>query len=75
MFVTHTINKQDLDDAVRAFKRAVEIDPEFVLAHSALGVSYSTYVMKGMVESRTTTRPKPHANARSSSIRLRSSRG
>ncbi len=48
MFVTHTINKQDLDDAVLAFKRAVEIDPEFVLAHSALGVSYSTYVMKGM---------------------------
>jgi serine/threonine-protein kinase len=48
MFVTHTLNKLDLDEAVDAFRHAVGIDPEFVLAYSALGVAYSTYVMKGM---------------------------
>ncbi len=48
MFVTHTLHKQDLDEAVEAFRSAVGIDPEFMLAYSALGVSYSTYVMKGM---------------------------
>ena len=47
-FVTHTLNRQDLDDAVAAFQSAVGLDPEFALAYSALGVSYSTYVMKGM---------------------------
>jgi serine/threonine-protein kinase len=47
-FVTHTLNRADLDGAVAAFRRAVELDPEFALAYSALGVSYSTYVMKGM---------------------------
>ena len=47
-FVTHTLNRKDLDEACAAFKRAIELDPNFVLAHSALGVCLSTYVMKGM---------------------------
>jgi serine/threonine-protein kinase len=47
-FVTHSLDRNDLDNAVLAFKRAIELDPEFTLAWSGLGVSYSTYVMKGM---------------------------
>ncbi len=47
-FVTHTLNRKDLDEACSAFKRAIALDPDFVLAHSALGVAFSTYVMKGM---------------------------
>lgn len=47
-FVTHTLDRADLDEAVKAFRDAVEMDPAFALAWSALGASYSTYVMKGM---------------------------
>ena len=47
-FVTHTLARADLDGAVAAYRRAVELDPEFALAYSSLGASYSTYVMKGM---------------------------
>lgn len=47
-FVTHTLNREDLDEAVLAFKRATELDPQFSNAYSSLGVCYSTYVMKGM---------------------------
>lgn len=47
-FVTHSLARRDLDDAVSAFKSAIDIDPEFTLAWSALGVCYATYVMKGM---------------------------
>lgn len=47
-FVSQTNKREDLDGAVAAFKQAVELDPNFVLAYSALGVCYSNYVMKGM---------------------------
>src|SRR5207249_4529346 len=36
------------DNAADAFRKAIALDPTFVLAHSALGVCYATYVTKGM---------------------------
>lgn len=47
-FITHTLKREDLDEAVDTFRRAVAIDPNYALAHSALGVCLATYVMKGM---------------------------
>jgi serine/threonine-protein kinase len=47
-FSTQTLERQDLDDAVETFRRAIELDPNYAHAHSALGVCLTTYVMKGM---------------------------
>jgi serine/threonine protein kinase/tetratricopeptide (TPR) repeat protein len=47
-FVTHSLARKDLDGACDAYKAALDLDPEFTLAWSGLGVCYSTYVMKGM---------------------------
>jgi eukaryotic-like serine/threonine-protein kinase len=47
-FTTHTLDREDLDEAVKTFRRAIELDPNYALAHGALGETLATYVMKGM---------------------------
>ena len=47
-FIYHTIEREHLDSAIEHFRRALEIDPKFALAHSALGSCYVNRVMKGL---------------------------
>jgi serine/threonine-protein kinase len=47
-FITQTLDIADLDAAVEHFAGAVEMDPDFALAHSGLGVCYLNYILKGM---------------------------
>jgi eukaryotic-like serine/threonine-protein kinase len=49
-FIYHTISRADLDSAITHFERATELDPEFALAHSALGGCYVNRVLKGLGE-------------------------
>ncbi|HEV2764775.1 MAG TPA: tetratricopeptide repeat protein, partial [Pyrinomonadaceae bacterium] len=46
-FVYHTLAPEDSDAAIRHFQRAIEIDPDFALAHCALGGAYANRVIKG----------------------------
>jgi len=47
-FIYHTIEREDLDSAIEHFRRAIEIDPQFALAYSALGSCYVNRVLKGL---------------------------
>jgi serine/threonine-protein kinase len=47
-FTTQTLDKADLEGSVAQFGNALELDPNFALAHSGLGVCYLDYVLKGM---------------------------
>jgi eukaryotic-like serine/threonine-protein kinase len=47
-FIYHTIEREHLDAAIEHFRRAIEIDPNFALAHSALGSCYVNRVLKGL---------------------------
>jgi len=47
-FIYHTLEREHLDSAIEHFRRAIEIDPKFALAYSALGSCYVTRVMKGL---------------------------
>ncbi len=49
-FIYHTIAREDVDSAIEHFKRAIELDPNFALAHSALGGCYVNRVLKGLGE-------------------------
>src|SRR5439155_14277196 len=49
-FIYHTISRADLDSAINHFERATELDPNFALAHSALGSCYVNRVLKGLGE-------------------------
>ncbi|HAF24484.1 MAG TPA: hypothetical protein DCK93_16535 [Blastocatellia bacterium] len=49
-FVYHTLSRADVDSAIEHFKRAIELDPGFGLAHSALGGCYVNRVLKGLGE-------------------------
>jgi eukaryotic-like serine/threonine-protein kinase len=49
-FIYHTISRADLDAAISHFERATELDPNFALAHSALGGCYVNRVLKGLGE-------------------------
>jgi serine/threonine protein kinase/tetratricopeptide (TPR) repeat protein len=49
-FIYHTISRADLDSAIDHFERAIELDPNFALAHSALGSCYVNRVLKGLGE-------------------------
>jgi len=51
-FIYHTIARADVDSAIEHFQRAVELDPQFAQAHSALGGCYVNRVMKGLGEAR-----------------------
>ena len=47
-FIYHTILREHLDAAIEHFRRALEIDPNFALAYSALGSCYVNRVLKGL---------------------------
>src|SRR6185436_7479401 len=47
-FITQTLDISDLESAIDLFSKAVELDPNFALAHSGLGVCQINYVLKGM---------------------------
>lgn len=47
-FIYHTIEREHLDSAIEHFRRALEIDPNFALAYSALGSCYVNRVLKGL---------------------------
>jgi len=47
-FIYHTIQREHLDAAIEHFRRAIEIDPQFALAYSALGSCYVNRVLKGL---------------------------
>jgi serine/threonine-protein kinase len=47
-FITQTLDIADLESAIDLFGKAVELDPNFALAHSGLGVCQVNYVLKGM---------------------------
>jgi serine/threonine-protein kinase len=49
-FIYHTISRADLESAINHFERAIELDPTFALAHSALGGCYVNRVLKGLGE-------------------------
>ncbi len=51
-FIYHTISRADLDAAISHFQRATELDPNFALAHSALGSCYVNRVLKGLGEAK-----------------------
>ncbi|HJU53130.1 MAG TPA: protein kinase [Pyrinomonadaceae bacterium] len=46
-FIYHTLARADVDAAIEHFKRAAELDPNFVLSWSALGGCYANLVRKG----------------------------
>jgi serine/threonine-protein kinase len=47
-FIYHTTSRVDLDSATDHFERAIEMDPKFALAYSALGSCYVNRVLKGL---------------------------
>jgi serine/threonine-protein kinase len=47
-FIYHTVQREHLDSSIEHFRRAIEIDPNFALAYSALGSSYVNRVLKGL---------------------------
>jgi serine/threonine-protein kinase len=49
-FIYHTISRADLESAINHFERAIELDPSFALAYSALGGCYVNRVLKGLAE-------------------------
>jgi serine/threonine-protein kinase len=47
-FITQTLDIHDLDHSTELFAKAVELDANFALAYSGLGVCELNYVLKGM---------------------------
>jgi serine/threonine-protein kinase len=47
-FIYHTLAREDSDESLAHFRRAVEIDPNFALAWCALGGAYANRVIKGL---------------------------
>ena len=47
-FIYHTIARENIDASIEHFRRAIEIDPNFALAYSALGSCYVNRVLKGL---------------------------
>jgi tetratricopeptide (TPR) repeat protein len=46
-FIYHTLSREDSDESIKHFERAVFLDPNFALAHCALGGAYANRVIKG----------------------------
>lgn len=49
-FIYHTLARRDIDQAIVHFQNAIELDPKFALAYSALGGCYVNRVLKGLGE-------------------------
>src|SRR5215813_4261597 len=49
-FIYHTVMREQVDAAIEHFQRAIELDPNFALAYSALGGCYVNRVLKGLGE-------------------------
>jgi TolB-like protein/Tfp pilus assembly protein PilF len=47
-YIYHSLANEDVEEAIEHFKRAIELDPEFALAHCALGGCYANRVIKSM---------------------------
>ncbi len=47
-FLTQTLDVVDLKMAVTLFKKAIELDQDFALAYSGLGLCFLNYVLKGI---------------------------
>ncbi len=47
-FLTQTLQVQDLEEAIELFESALDMDADFALAHSGLGICYLNYVLKGI---------------------------
>ncbi len=47
-FITQTLDAADLESAIGMFEQATDLDSNFALAHSGLGMCYLNYVLKGM---------------------------
>lgn len=50
-YIYHTLANEDVEEAIQHFRRAVALDPEFALAHCALGGCYANRVIKCMGDS------------------------
>jgi serine/threonine-protein kinase len=49
-FIYHTVAREHIDSAIEHFQRAIQLDPNFALAYSALGGCYVNRVLKGLGE-------------------------
>lgn len=49
-FIYHSVAREHIDSAIKHFQRAIELDPTFALAYSALGGSYVNRALKGLGE-------------------------
>jgi tetratricopeptide (TPR) repeat protein len=49
-FIYHTVAREHIDSAIEHFQRAIQLDPTFALAYSALGGCYVNRVLKGLGE-------------------------
>ncbi|HZH32771.1 MAG TPA: protein kinase [Pyrinomonadaceae bacterium] len=47
-YIYHTLANEDVEEAIESFTRAIELDPNFALAHCALGGCYANRVIKSM---------------------------
>lgn len=46
-FIFRTLSREDCDAAIGHFERAIELDPNFALAHDGIGACYVNRVFKG----------------------------
>ncbi|HWS55402.1 MAG TPA: tetratricopeptide repeat protein [Pyrinomonadaceae bacterium] len=46
-FIYHTLSREDSDEAIAHFQRALDLDPNFALAWCALGGAFANRVIKG----------------------------
>jgi serine/threonine-protein kinase len=47
-YIYHTLANEDVEEAIQHFKRAIELDGNYALAHCALGGAYANRVIKCM---------------------------
>jgi eukaryotic-like serine/threonine-protein kinase len=47
-FIFRSVNPEDCNAAIEHFQRAIELDPNFALAHDGLGASFVNRVFKGL---------------------------
>jgi serine/threonine-protein kinase len=46
-FIFRTLSREDCDAAIEHFERAIQLDPQFALAHDGIGACYVNRVFKG----------------------------